>query len=263
MSGGCPTSHRSARSTVRRPSRSRSCEPAWQKRDILGRDGNRLIWRHTVDEPEYEVTDVRSHPLPPAYPERTQPAPPGTLLSRRWRLALAAGSILIALVVIVSVWLPLHTQPHPSTAVVPFPTFPATATPVLTPTPLPITRALASPPTHCPAAPPLTTVTVPAFDGFSGGPVQLTGHAPVWIVEAFYPLPKSGGSIGADATVVSQPGVARYPDDLGNRPECSPHGDRAGARSAEQHRRLVGGRRRKRAAMADTYAESTHRYSGA
>jgi hypothetical protein len=32
-------------------------------------------------------------------------------------------------------------------------------------------------------------VTVPAFGGFSGGTVQLTGHAPVWIVEAFYPVP--------------------------------------------------------------------------
>jgi hypothetical protein len=32
-------------------------------------------------------------------------------------------------------------------------------------------------------------VTVPAFGGFSGGTVQLTGHAPVWIVDAFYPLP--------------------------------------------------------------------------
>ncbi len=142
-----------------------------------------------MDEPEYEVTDVRSHPLPPTFPERTLPAPPGTLLSRRWRLALAAGSILLALVVIVSVWLPLQTQPHPSTAVAPFPTFPGTATPVLTPTPLPITSALAPPPTNCPAGPTLTTVTVPAFGGFSGGMVQLAGHAPVWIVEAFYPLP--------------------------------------------------------------------------
>ncbi len=143
-----------------------------------------------MDEPEYEVTDVRSHPLPPAFPERTQPAPPGTLLSRRWRLALAAGSILLAVVVIVSVWLPLQTQPHPSTAGVPSATFPGTATPVLTPTPFPITSALASPPTHCPSAPPLTSETVPAFDGFSGGPVQLTGGAPVWIVENLYPLPR-------------------------------------------------------------------------
>jgi hypothetical protein len=142
-----------------------------------------------VDEPEYEVTDLRSHSLPPAFPERTQPAPPGTLLSRSFRLALAAGSILLALIVIVSVWLPLHPQPHLSTTLVPFPTFPGTATPVLTPTPLPITSTLASPPTHCPAAPPLTTVTVPAFDGFYGGPVQLTGRAPVWIVENLYPLP--------------------------------------------------------------------------
>jgi hypothetical protein len=139
-----------------------------------------------VDDPEYEVTDVRSRPLPSAFPDGTQPAPPGTLLSRRWRLALAAGSILIALMVIVSVWLPLHTQPHPSTAFLPSPTFPATATPVLTPTPLPITSALASPPTNCPSAPPLTTVTV-AADSFSGGPVQLTGRPPVWIVTGYLP----------------------------------------------------------------------------
>jgi hypothetical protein len=32
-------------------------------------------------------------------------------------------------------------------------------------------------------------MTVPAFGGFSGGTVQLTGHAPVWIVAAFYPVP--------------------------------------------------------------------------
>jgi hypothetical protein len=140
-----------------------------------------------VDEPEYEVTDVRSHPLPSAFPDGTQPAPPGTLLSRGWRPALAAGSILLALILIVSVWLPLHTQSHHSTAVVLSPTFPATATPVLTPTPLPITSALGLPPTNCPFAPPLTTVTVAAFDGFYGGPVQLTGHAPVWMVTGYLP----------------------------------------------------------------------------
>jgi hypothetical protein len=142
-----------------------------------------------VDDPDYEVTDMRAHPLPSAIPGRTQPAHPGTLLSRSFRLALAAGPILIVLLVLVSVWLPWHTQPHLSTTVVPPPTFPAMATPVGAPTPLPITRALAPPPTNCPAAPPLTTVTVPAFGGFSGGTVQLAGHAPVWMVAAFYPLP--------------------------------------------------------------------------
>jgi hypothetical protein len=136
-----------------------------------------------VDDPEFEVTDVRSDP----FPDRTRSAPPGTSLSLRWRLALAAGSILLALIVLVNVWLPLHTRPHRSTAVVPSPTFPATATPVLAPTPLPVTRALALPPTNCPTAPPLTTVTVAAFDGFFGGPVQLTGRAPVWIVTGYLP----------------------------------------------------------------------------
>jgi hypothetical protein len=144
-----------------------------------------------VDDPEYEVTDVRSSLKPSDFPEGTQPAPPGTFLSRRWRLALATGSILLALIVIASVWLPLHAQPHSSAAVAPFPTFPATATPVLTPTPLPITSALASPPTNCPTAPPLTTMTVPAFDGFNGGPVQLTGREPVWIVRNYGYLPAS------------------------------------------------------------------------
>jgi hypothetical protein len=91
--------------------------------------------------------------------------------------------------VLVSVWLPWHLRPHPRTAVVPSPTVPAAATSMGAPTPLPITRALAPPPTNCPAGPTLTTVAVPAFGGFSGGTVQLTGHAPVWIVEAFYPLP--------------------------------------------------------------------------
>src|SRR5262249_9255093 len=37
------------------------------------------------------------------------------------------------------------------------------------------------PPTSCPLSPTLTTVTVPAFDGFSGKTVQLSGGAPVWI----------------------------------------------------------------------------------
>jgi hypothetical protein len=80
-----------------------------------------------VDDSDYEVSDVRSHPLPAAVPDRTQPTRPGALLSLRWRLALAAGSILLALIVIVSVW--LHWHPHPSTAVVPPPTYLGTATP--------------------------------------------------------------------------------------------------------------------------------------
>ena len=64
------------------------------------------------------------------------------------------------------------------------------------------------------------------------------------------------GAVGADTGVLSQPGVARYPDHLGNRPECSPYSDRAGPRSAEQHRRLVGGRRRKQAAFRGTLVVS-------
>ena len=140
-----------------------------------------------MDDPEFEVDDVRSHHRSVSSTGRTRALPPGTLLSRRWRLALTAGSILLALLVVVSVWLPLHRQPQPGTAVPDTP-LPGTATPVLTPTPLPVTRALAPAPTNCPAAPPLTTETVPAFGGFSGGTVQLTGRAPVWMVDSFYEL---------------------------------------------------------------------------
>ena len=133
-----------------------------------------------MDDPEYEVEDVRAHPRSVSSARRTQAMPPGTLLSRRWRLALAAVSILLALIVIVSVWLPLHNQ-SPAVTGFPSPTIPVPPTRVLEPTPLPITSALGLPPTNCPTAPPLTTVAVPAFDGFHGGPVQLSGHAPVWI----------------------------------------------------------------------------------
>jgi hypothetical protein len=140
-----------------------------------------------VDDPEYEVTHMRAHPLPSAIPDWTEPAPPGTFLSPRWRLALAAGSTLIALIVIMRVWFPLHTPPRPSTIVGPTAMLAATATPVLTPPPAALTRPLAPPPAHCPSSPPLTTVTAPAFGGFSGGPVHLTGRAPVWIVAGYLP----------------------------------------------------------------------------
>jgi hypothetical protein len=136
-----------------------------------------------VDDPEYEVGDVRSHPLPAGVSDRIQPAPPGSLLSRRWRLAL--GSVLIALVVLVSAWLPLHS----STSKASFPSYLPTPTAVLTPTPLPRTSTLAAPPGNCPSALPLSTVAVPALDGLLGSSVQLTGHAPVWIVSSLYPLP--------------------------------------------------------------------------
>ena len=139
-----------------------------------------------MDDPEYEVDDVHSHPRSASSARRAQAMPPGTLLSQRWRLALAASSLLLALIVIVSAWLPLHNQPHPVTAY-PSATIQATPTRVLEPTPLPITSALGSPPTSCPSAPPLTTVTVPAFGGFFGGTVQLTGRAPVWIVDDLPP----------------------------------------------------------------------------
>ena len=144
-----------------------------------------------MDELDFEVTEVRSRPHPSAAAGGTRPTPPGTLLSPGWRLALAAGSILLALVVIVSVWLPLLTKPPSRTAVVPSPTSFATATPVLAPTPLPITSALAAPPTNCPSAPSLTTVTVPVL-GVSGGPVQLTGRGPAWI-HTSYPPPSVVG----------------------------------------------------------------------
>jgi hypothetical protein len=150
-----------------------------------------------VDDPEYEVDDVLSHSylsIPPTL--RRQPFPPGTLLSGRWRLGLAVGSLALAVVVILSAWLPLHDQAHFSSGF-PSTTPQATATPVLVPvgalTPLPITSTLATPPTNCPgASSPLTTITVPAFGGFAGSTVQLSGRAPVWIPADYLPQSITG-----------------------------------------------------------------------
>jgi hypothetical protein len=149
-----------------------------------------------VDDPDFEVDDVRSHlhlSVPPT--TRGQPFPPGTLLSGRWRLGLTVGSLALAVVVILSAWLPLRNQPHFFTGI-PSPTPQAVATPALAPvgipTPLPIASTLATPPTNCPGASPLTTVTVPDFGGFVGSTVQLSGRAPVWIPAAYLPQSITG-----------------------------------------------------------------------
>jgi hypothetical protein len=144
-----------------------------------------------VDDPDFEVDDVRSHrylSVPPTL--RRHPFPPGTLLSGSWRLGLTVGCVALAVIVILSAWLPLHNQPSFSTGV-PSLTPQAAATPefvpVGVPTPLPITSTLAAPPTNCPGTSPLTTITVPAFSGFAGSKVQLSGRAPVWIPADYLP----------------------------------------------------------------------------
>jgi hypothetical protein len=146
-----------------------------------------------VDDPEYEVGDVRERPLLSAPRIRSQPSPPGTLLSRRLRLSLTLGTVLLAIVVIFSTWLPLRNQsqlsdgnPSPPSGL-PSPTSPHSALPVTVPTPLPITSSLAPPPTNCPGSPPLTTAAVPNFGGFASSTVQMSGHTPVWIPDAYLP----------------------------------------------------------------------------
>ena len=144
-----------------------------------------------MDDPEYEVDDVRSQPFLSAPRLRRQPLPPGTVLSVRWRLGLTVGSIVLAVVVIFSAWLPLHNQPR-FTIGFPSPTPQAAVTPVVAPTPLPITSSLATPPTDCPKASPLTTSTVSALGGFASGTVQLSGRAPVWIPAGYLPQSITG-----------------------------------------------------------------------
>jgi hypothetical protein len=75
-----------------------------------------------------------------------------------------------------------HTEP--TVLGYPSPTPRSTATPVLLPTPLPVTGHLGAPPPNCPTAPALDTITVPAFDGFIGSTVPLSGRAPVWVAYA-------------------------------------------------------------------------------
>jgi hypothetical protein len=108
-------------------------------------------------------------------------------------MGLTVGTILLAIVVILSAWLPLRNQsqlsdgsPSPP-AGFPSPTQPGNTIPVTVPTPLPITTSLVPPPTNCPSAPPLTTTTVPSFGGFAGSTVQMTGRAPVWIPNDYLP----------------------------------------------------------------------------
>jgi hypothetical protein len=144
-----------------------------------------------VDDPDFEVDDVRSHRyLSVPLTMRSQPFPPGTLLSGRWRLGLTVGSLALAVILILSAWLPLHNQPRFS-AGFPSPTPQAAATtafvPVGIPTPLPIASTLAAPPTNCPGSSPLTSIIVPAIGDFAGSTVQLSGRAPVWIPAAYMP----------------------------------------------------------------------------
>jgi hypothetical protein len=151
-----------------------------------------------VDDTEFQVDDVRSsHPhLSVPSTKRSQPFPPSTLLSGRWRLGLTAGSLALAVVVILSAWLPLHNQPHVTTRIS-SPTAQNTATPVLVPvgapTPRPITSTLATPPPTCPGvSSPLTTIKAPAFGDLSGSTVQLSGRAPVWIPVDYLPQSITG-----------------------------------------------------------------------
>jgi hypothetical protein len=148
-----------------------------------------------VDDPEYEVDDVRSQPLLSSPTITRQAIPPSIQLSGGWRLGLAAGTAVLALVVILSTWLPLQNQlqsSNGSSSPTPQAGFPSVTpqgavTSVGVPTPLPITSSLAPPPANCPTAPPLTTITVPDFGGLGGSTVQLTGHAPVWIQTKYLP----------------------------------------------------------------------------
>lgn len=151
-----------------------------------------------MDDPEFEVSDLRSPPdsstsssspgssTPASPPAQRQSPFPGALLSWRWRLALGAASVLLALVVIASVLAPLHNHASGFTGY-PSPIAPPTATRVLEPTPLPMSKLLAPPPTNCPSSPALNTITVPAFGGFVGSTVQLSGAAPVWVPEGYLP----------------------------------------------------------------------------
>jgi hypothetical protein len=146
-----------------------------------------------VDDADFEVGDLRSsHPrlsVPPTL--RRQACPPGTLLPGRWRLGLTAGSLALAVVLILSAWLPLHNRLSVSTGIS-APSAQNTATPVFVPvgasTPLPITSTLAAPPSNCPGvSSPLTTIKVPALGGSAGSTVQLSGRAPVWIPAVYLP----------------------------------------------------------------------------
>jgi hypothetical protein len=127
-----------------------------------------------MDEPEFEITDIGQQPSSDPYQHRRFP---GLRLAGRWRLVLAAVSFVVALTVLVSVWLPLHTA-EPTTFGSPSPTPRPTATAVLLPTPLPVIGKVDPPPQNCPGTPALDTITVPAFDGFIGSTVQMSGRAP-------------------------------------------------------------------------------------
>src|SRR5271165_4104240 len=97
-----------------------------------------------MDEPEFEITEI-------AREAGSGPPPrwrfPGPQWANRWRLALVTVSVLVALAVLVSVWLPLHTN-QPTELGSPSPT----ATAVRPPTPVPVVGRLGPPPQHCPAA---------------------------------------------------------------------------------------------------------------
>lgn len=144
-----------------------------------------------MDEPEFEVTDIGQQPrLAPSQHHRF----PGLRVAARWRLVLAAVSLVVALAVLVRVWLPLHTA-EPTTLGFPSPTPRPTATAVLLPTPLPVIGLVGPPPQTCPGTPALDTITVPAFDGFIGSTVQMSGRAPVWVPE--FTLPQGLVDLGS------------------------------------------------------------------
>ena len=142
--------------------------------------------------------------------------------ARRRRLALAALWALAALALLLSVWWPLHTSEPVASVPTPAPTLTAvplgpTPTPILVPTPLPVTGLLGAPPRDCPAAPPLHTLNLAALGGFSG-PVQMTGGAPVWAVEGYFPArvvaldPASSPHGWPSIEIMWEIGPNRYPD---------------------------------------------------
>jgi hypothetical protein len=120
-----------------------------------------------MDDPDVEITDLRR----PGDSSDHQPTSwMGIRAKRGRRLAVAIGSIVLAVLVVAGAWLPLHergldTGAQSSHA-----------------TPLPITGLLAAPPTNCPASPPLDALTVSHIDGFTPDTVPLLGRSPVWVV---------------------------------------------------------------------------------
>ena len=175
-----------------------------------------------MDEQAFERSRLRAESDADAQPYRTAP---GHWLAKHRRRALAAASILAVVALLFSAWLPLHT-PEPgalrSASPTIFSTFTAvplgpTPTPILVPTPLPVAgRLVGTPPRTCPAAPRLSTLLLPALGGFSG-PVQLTGGAPVWAVEGYFPQrlvdvgPEASGAFWPSTVIMWEIGPDSHP----------------------------------------------------